>query len=304
MSTDFLRPYGRGGRWTARSTNFELLYPRLANAASLVNTGLAAWTWSIYFQLVAAASMGADFYAHAVHQRLNARPIVTSQLKFAYEVELATGAAGAEVTFARYSDAMAARIVTVGVNDNLVAGRTVPVGPTLIPSGTRISARIRCELADTSVEIQNTIYLAGYDGTPPASDPTYPLDEHLGGANSPHVLSTPSGSLLTLAGGAFPTYGAWLEVIASAAVDTLIWGLQGHGPNSGVLNASRHIQFGIGAAGSEVVYAQLGFPGGTALGCGQYALRRPLLLLAGERLAIRATGQAVNMSAQVLTEEL
>lgn len=280
------------------------MYPDLANAVNAApGAGSGAWVFSVYTQLV--ASTPADFYPNIAHILLQAIPQTAGTKRFVYEVEFATGAAGSEVTFARFSDAVMAAITNVDVNDNINFGRSFPVGPTLIPSGARIAFRIRCELADTAVKMNVTTYLQGYDGpAPPGSDPTYPLDEHLGGASSPHLLATPTGSTLSLGGASFGIgYGSWVEVIASAAADLLVWGLEGY-LSVGAANASRHVQFGIGAAGSEVPHALLGLPGKLAIGVGQYELRRPLLVRAGERLAVRSTGGVTAWNIQVLYEEL
>lgn len=306
VSAVLLRPYGPRGQFAQRTADgFELLYPRLATCTALTNNvGLAAWTYPAnYTQIV--ASTTADFYPNMIHDLVFLQPQTGGTQRVFVEVEIGTGTAGAEVVIARYSLAFGVAITTFNANDNIQIGQSTPMGPTLIPSGTRIAAHARLSVVDTAMNSSVSLYIAGHDTVAPPSDPTYPLDLHLNGAATPMLLATPTGSTLTLVSAAFPTYATPTEVwtAASCTEDRLVWGLQGY-LNAGVSNGNRQVQFGVGAAASEVWYAQLGMPGRAAVGMGRYTFRRPFLVRSGERLAMKGTGINANWVVQVLYEVL
>lgn len=299
----FLRPYGRGGRWTKRTATPQKLYPALAAPVSASTQNVAAWTFTAYTQVVAAVA--ADFFPAMAYLRIQGIPQASGAAHMFFEVEIATGAAGSEVLHSRFSNVVIAAITNFNANDSLTFGFSVPLGPTLIPSGTRVAFRIRCSVSGSTVGfVVAHLYAGGYESLAPDSDPTYPLDEHLRGANSPGLLATPTGSTLSVPRASFPDYAAWTEVWAAAAADSLVWGLAAN-LQSGVTNTGRHVQLGIGAAGSEVAYELIGVPVAVAVGAGLYFLRRPLLVLSGERLALRSSGGgAGSLLTQTLYEEL
>ena len=290
-------PAAAGGGWTRRALNIERLYPDLTGN-SLAIPGAAAWAFGAYVQLSAATA--ADYYPSVIHSMVVAQVIATGVNHALVEVEIATGASGLEVTYAQYSLGLAFN--TTVANPLLVTGWTYPCGPTLIPSGTRIVYRVRISVAATMLGLEVCLYLGGHDA-PPASDLTYALDPYLLGANTPHLLVTPVGSALAVPSTGYPNYAAWQQVFASAPFDLLVWGTS-YALQAGLTSQGKHFQFGIGAAGSEVPYALIGLPSRFNTQAGVQWLRRPLLVRAGERLAVRASGGTRTTDHQIMYEEL
>lgn len=292
---------GGGGGWVKRSTQLELLYPRGAVSANMGISALA-WTFGSYATLTASAA--ADFFPCSAYLFILLRPRSTVFSATQFEVEIATGAVGAEVLYGRFSGSFVGAVSVDGVENLLSLSATFPLGPAKIPSGTRVVCRIRKSRANADVVFSGSrLYIAGYDTSVPASDTTYTLDSYLGGTPSGiDSQVTPLASTLSVPAAAYPTYGAWTEVIASAPRDLLVWGNSVSDASSG-LNGGMHVQFGIGAAGAEVAYSQIGNPAHSGVSAGIYTLRRPLLVLAGERLAVRQSGaNATNM--QIMYEDL
>ena len=297
-----LRPYGKRSAFARRVADIELLYPRDA-VPILVQTTGAAWNWTAYSQLVASTS--ADFWPVAFHLNVIGAPQAAGIARVFAEIELATGAAGSEVPFATIPYAFDANIGTSTPGTDLLGtGFEWPLPPAKINSGTRIAMRSRISVADTVMKLYAAGYLAGYEGAAPSSDLRYPLDQHLRGDFPSELKQTPAGSSLSVPTTGFPTFGAWTEVIASAAADLLVWGIAYTEDASGT-NSSRKVQLGIGASGSEVAYTQVGFPHAvTVLGSGVQRLRRPLLVYSGERLAVRQSGGGNTSQMKFMYEEL
>lgn len=301
----FLRPYRRDG-WTTRQTGtIEIAYPRNADSvAAGVGTGAAAWAWSAYVQI--SASTAADFLPHAVHIMILPRPRTSVFFNSNYEIEVAKGAAAAEVAIATFGGGFGAETPEfVSSASILGTSFTVPISSDLIPSGTRLSFRVRHSVAGTTATFSARIYLTGYDTDAPVSDRTYPLDEQLRGLHNDVLKLTPSGSTTAVtAGAAWGTYGSWVEFIASAANPLLVWGVS-YGDAASISQVGQYTEVGIGAAGAEVTYARLALPGLGLLNSGCQFLRRPLLVLAGERVTLRSTcGTPVAIPHQLMTSDL
>ena len=304
--TDLLRSRPAGGvaaaaGWTRRSTtDLEVLYPTLANARAL-SAGAAAWAFGAYSQC--SAAVAADYYPHGVHLSIQASPNLTVATPVFVEVEVATGAAGAEVPYGTVCLVFTTSLFVADSAPFLNFGLTLPLGPTLVPSGTRLAARCRQSQTQANVGTTVRIYVTGHHTPVPASDATYGLDSYLGGSYAAGSIVTPAGATLAVPTLAYPNYGAWTQVIASAARDSLVRGVS-YDQGAAATNLGRHMQFGIGAAGAEVPYSLIGLPAGSTTGCGIQLLRRPLLLLAGERLAVRQSGGGLTNNHQFLYEDL
>lgn len=295
---------GGGSAFAQRNINNpELLYPRLANAISITNAGLLPWTWSAYNQLVAATV--ADYYPVMAYMRTLVQPQTAGAKHFFYELEIATGAAGVEILHDRFSDALQAGVTNPDPNDVFIYGRSFPLGPTLIPAGTRIAARIQCQLDAALVLLTSRLYVAGYDTVSPACNTLYNLDDVLNGLGNPQIYNDPTAATLSIAASPYPAYGAWTAIptLSPAPKDALVYGTAMRW-NAGIANSDRHVQFGIGVAGAQQPYAQLGTPITSALGAGQYLLHRPLLVLAGEFAWMRQAGGGFATLHQPLLSDL
>lgn len=275
--------------WTKRD-GLENFIPRDATAVVVTNTG-AAWNWSAYSQLI--ASTPAEFIPHGLHLKIKAAPQVAGLVSITYEYELATGAAAAEVLYSRHTGALVG--LTAGAL--IATGLTWPLGPTIIPSGTRVSARVRISLVATSMLLAIGTYIVGYDQFSPVAYSPYQLSPYLNGVNTAQLLITPSGSTLAITPGARPAYGSWVQIFATAPEDLLVWGSSRVENN--FLDRSFVMELGTGAGGSEVARARIGFPSGSVvMNAGVQWLRRPLLVKKGERLVARSSGVAAPVQHQ------
>lgn len=283
--------------WTQRhSDNLEIALPRFADAALPVD-GAGVNVFGAYINM--SASTPSAFTPHALHVHILATTFAVFGLAMTFEFEVATGAIGAEVLYGRVDDI--AGVASNSVLDNyLFYGRSFPFLGPQIAAGTRVSIRFRSRSNDAFVTVAPSAYLVGYEGLAPESDDTYPLDTYLAGVPSTQTLSATTSPGLAVTVAAWPTYGAWVQVIASAPQDLLVYGWEASGVVGNLNNHSHYLQFGIGAAASEVPYAVLPFPGASSYTAGVHWLRRPLLVYAGERLAVRATGNT-TLGADVIT---
>lgn len=291
-------PAAAGG-WTRRGTNIELLYPTLANSTP-ASPGATAWTYGAYGVL--SSGVANDYYPSALHVTFTLQfPIAAGTVLGGFlEIEVATGPSGSEVEIARFTQALNTLFAGTLTSAFIQTGFTFHMGPALISAGTRVVARVRTSLPTSIVNAGIVLYLSGHEAPVPPSDLTYPLDGHLAGDNVAHTRVTPLASVLTLGVTVYPAYTAWKEIIASAPNDLLVRGVS-HVQLFSLGIEGKHIQFGIGAAGSEVAHSLVGCPALFPLGAGFQELRRPLLVLSGERLSFRSAGNGnPNNEYQVL----
>ena len=275
--------------WVSRN-QLCLMYPRDTNSLAVTIADATPWTWEAYTQIV--ASTTEDFVAtHAfIGHRLTM--LTATQQPVTVEYEIATGAATSEVPFASFILQSEKFISNPGASTQAIAAlsQTVRIGPKLIPSGTRIAHRGRMSLADTDCNDILGVYLAGYKGgqVPPFYSP-YSHRAHLTGIHSAQSKNTPSGSRLGVTESAFVSgYGAWTEVIASAASDLFITGIS---KSLSTVGAKHHyFEIGVGAATSEVPIGRMGLPSSTVANSNQQWFPYPLLVKKGERVAIRVKG--------------
>lgn len=282
--------------WVKRD-GLENFIPRDAAANGFTASTGAAWTWSAYQVLIASTS--ADFIPHAIHITVRGLP-QSAAVNFAtWEYEVATGAAMSEVLYSRHTGAL----VAFTTNALISTGFTLPMGPTVIPSGTQVSARIRISLPNTALIVNIGSYIAGYDQFSPVAYAPYQLSPYLNGVNAAQTLSTPSGSTLSITPGARPAYGTWVPVIASAPADLLVWGASSYTITAA--DRSLVLEMGTGPGGSEITRSRIGFPAGAIImNATAQSLRRPMFVKKGEQWLARASGIAQRANFQFFYEEL
>jgi len=288
--------------WARRFGTLEAFYPRNAASAFVQSVG-GVWVWSAYNTI---ATLGSDFVPHLVHLLVRIRLVTTAIDGTHLEYEVATGIAGSEVAIGRFTDAFVGSIVLPGVNTQayLTFGRTLPLGPRVIPSGTRLSHRVRVSNGAAFV-VEMYAYLGGYDGgAAPPLDTVYALQDHLQGDHNARTVTQPSGATLSIMGAAFPNYGPWTPVLASAPQDLLIWGAARRPSVISGGNVSMYMEIGVGAAGLEQPIGRVGFPGGASSSTNLEQLYRPAKALQGERVAARLTGAAATMECTLFWEEV
>lgn len=259
----------------------EDTYPRTTALITPFNAGYS-WAWSGYTTLI--ASTGTPFVPHMLHAQLRFLPQATAYVS--YEYELATGAAGFEVPFAR--TCWAGPVLVSGALDTVFMGvsLSIPIGPKLIPSGTRLAHRARISAASGTSQIMTAASIAGYDGgKAPAAYSPYGHRAHLAGIHGAQSRVTPDGGTISILSG-LSAYGAWVEVLAAASKDLLAWGAT----MSYTVETSARMRFmelGTGPNGFEVARARLPHPQiAYCAGSVQY-LARPFLVKKGERFVAR-----------------
>lgn len=288
-----LRPYARSG-FTKRQATLEKHVPRDANAATPV-PGAAANTFGAYVQLT--AGLANDFYPHGLNLQLGFQSFTVGHAVVIVELEIATGAAGAEVLYAQVVEMLDLFTIAGGADPFTEYGRTYNIGTTKIPAGVRIAARVRISQAVGAVGSAFTLYLTGHEPPVPVTHAEKALDRILPGIGSPQTLVTPWGATTGIAAGAAWAYGAYVDIFNPAPQDLLILGTSWQAPLT-LPNRSRYLALAIGAPGSEVPYAEIPLPARVLFGFGTYQLRRPLLIRSGERVRTAARGGGSTSTCQ------
>lgn len=129
------------------TTNRYLCYPTAAAGITRASSGGAAWSFSAYTVLVPTSTITATYYIAGFCCQLPAASAVTTT--FEYQMELATGATGSEVTIIQ---------IPAVVRNVTAAGYQPPFWcvfpePKQIAANTQISFRFAQSLATTSQTI-------------------------------------------------------------------------------------------------------------------------------------------------------
>jgi hypothetical protein len=267
------------------------------------------WIWSAYSDISAATA--ADFIPVGIALSFNLSAL-TSGLKSCWiEYEIATGTAGNEVTLHRHVMMASNYMVSPGAaTQNLCTTElTIPISPKLIPSGVRVCHRVRISDVIASCTANVRAYLCGYEAAIPACYPMYSSRAHLMGIHKGLTNFYPQGdSFITVTPAAFPNYGSWVEVLPAASVthDLIVRGVAQMQTTQAAGASSLYVEIGTGENPNEVTRGRTAHPrAGTYAQLGvQYFDRRGILVKAGERLAIRATGSTATQKFKVLYEEL
>lgn len=216
------------------------------------------------------------------------------------QVAIASGAAGAEVQIAagglgenvRYDH-------VVGAVARLGYTQTFDFKPVSIPIGTRLSWK---PISSASVGTSISIYLYGYnpqDGFSVVSQYVNP-EKYMRALGTGESFVIPSAATLTVTCDATNwVYGAWVEIHSSMPNDALITGLVN---GKAGLTKYAFAQIGVGASGSEVPLAGIplaGFTGQNGPSPGFRRFMRPVYVKKGERLSVRAKGQASSPAFEV-----
>lgn len=280
--------------WPKRDGTLEVFYPRNAGAAARNTSGLGAWVWTAYADI--AAGIASDFVPTCVHMTIRVNPNVLGISSMIIEHEVAIGAGGAEVTFHQWADSFAFSLTGTGPAAVLSIGRTIPIGPQLIPAGSTIRHRVRASVAAATAYVNMHIYLGGYDGgRAPAHYSAYNLRAHLAGVEGGQSRDVPSGAPVLVDGDAFPLYGAWVQVIDPAPADLLVWGAVRLQETITFGAIHLYLDVGTGALGFEQTRGILAFPSPGFGQCGyQCFVHRPVFVKKGERVAIRITGSGIG----------
>ena len=287
--------------WVSRN-QLVLMYPRDASNVSL-SAGVS-WSWSAQSQIVASSSE--DFVPTHLNVLLRIGAKTDTNQIIIIEHEIATGAATSEAPYATNTYLSEKLIVDTGASTQALSniGITVPIGPTVIPSGTRIAHRARTSLAAADITVGVNAYIAGYQaGAVPARYPMYSYRGHHAGIHKSISKQIPiAGATLPIVESTWASgYGAWSEVIASAESDLFIWSIGKEILSSS--NQASYFEIGVGAATSEVPIGRLGSPGAVYMNSHMQYFIVPLLIKAGERVAIRHKGATTSGQTVVVNYE-
>lgn len=267
------------------------------NAAPVtVTSGAVAWGWSAYSQIT--AGFASAFTPVAVHALVKFTDLITNAYAPLAEFEIATGAAGAEVPYATFHTACVSGMSNPGASTTAFTsiGETWPIGPTAIPANTRIACRIRSSVASASGTVAIGAYLAGFvGGDVPPGYRAYDIDPHWRGIHAGVSKVAPGGASVAITPGAAYAYGSWVQLLASAPKDLLVWAVI-RGDDATMLPANMYLEVGTGAAASEVSRGRLAFPISTFAAVGLQRFLRPIFVENGERVAARAAGSAATIT--------
>lgn len=279
----------------------EICFPN--NDNGVATTPGNSWTYSAWAQLT--ASLATDLILTGVYVykliSATATPIVEK-----VQLSIGTGGAGSETTIAVVTTAIGYTSSAAVETKSIIIGEFLPIMPTRIDSGTRVA--IRSTKSGTGAFGLN-VKIVGYPANsfPPILQPPTPEQwlstmEKAGGSTV-----QPSAGVVTLqTGGTLWTYGAWTQIVASAAADLIITGITA---GDVVVSGGFDMEIGTGAASSEVSHGLLCVVGRTFFpgpGNGYWALSRPIFVKAGERIAGRIRGRPVSQNYDIIlqTQEL
>ena len=263
--------------WVKRD-GVEDTYPRNVNGSARTSSG-AAWNWSAYGQIVASTSE--DFLPISLVANLKLTALVATTSGVIIEYQIYTGLLNEEVLLASFTFAYTHYISNPGADTQgmSVWGQTVPFATKVIPSGTRLSNRIRTSEADTLTIADISTYVYGYKNKAPILYKPYSLRGHHSGINKAVSKIANTGAKINVT-------TSWTEILPSAPTDLLFWG--GAREQNALFGSFSILEIGTGDVDSEVARAKLPFPStGIVGGSGTVTLPLPLLVKTGERLAAK-----------------
>jgi hypothetical protein len=214
--------------------NRQYTAPSAADAVSITPAAVA-WTNSAYAELLAATSATCVLTGVTVHTTHG----VSSSVAYDFEVDIATGAAGAEVVIATVRGYNARSFASVG-NTGPTLCYTLPIPIDNIASGARLSARLRKNnTATTPVWMVAIAYLQK------------PLASTILTTAVAQKALPPAAVGVTVTANATPwANGAWVQLRAASGAALVITGVVFGGPS---VAADYELDLGIGGSGSETV---------------------------------------------------
>lgn len=127
------------------TTNRYLSYPAAASGISRASSGGAAWSFSAYTELVPASTITSTFYIAGLTWAWHT-PVALADTTYEWIIEIATGAAAAEVLAVQIPCSIRSDTLVGYVPSNLIM---LPE-PKEIAANTRLSVRVAYSLATTS----------------------------------------------------------------------------------------------------------------------------------------------------------
>lgn len=246
----------------------DIILPATGTSLALA---YGAGAWGAYKQIVAATP------AALALALINWSKIIT--VTGSHWVEIATGAAGAEVPLCYVGE----HGIIAGAGSSPIVSFSRRVGPYTIPAGTRVAAR---GWVTGGGNAAGHVILSCFNPAPAALwvDP-WP-NTYVGGSR----VTAPVRRDPAVAGWYDPIAITpnWTQIVAVAPNDMLLDAVEWD-PTNGTGGIGNIMEIGVGAAGAEVVFARAAWPGIALFGWieGSMLLGRTVEVLAGERVAAR-----------------
>lgn len=279
----------------------EVCYPNNDNGTG-TTPGLS-WAWSAWNQITASLASDLILTAIAVYKLISATGSPVTGL---IQIQIGTGAAGAETTVAEFTTGIGYTSSNTVETKSMFIGEVLFCNPIRIDAGTRVA--VRSSTSSAAAGIGCNVKLYGYPVSSfgqihrPESVPSLTVTEKAGGS-----VVQPNAAVTTVATGTpLWTYGAWVQVIASAACELVVTGVATGGTT---VSGGFDLEIGTGAAGSEISRSLVPVVGRTFLpgpGWGFWRVARPLYIKPGEAVSVRARGRPVTTNYDIClqTEEI
>ena len=129
----------------ATTTNRYLSYPAAAAGISRASSGGAAWSFSAYTEVVPVSTITSTYYIAGLTWAWHT-PVALADTTYEWIIELATGAAAAEVLIVQVPASVRGDTLVGYVPSNYV----IFPEPKLVAANTRISVRVAYNLLTTS----------------------------------------------------------------------------------------------------------------------------------------------------------
>ncbi len=237
----------------------------LENAATgggVVTASASTNTKGVYAELITSTAYDADGIMVALQQNSTTAGGL---------MDFAIGAAG--------SEQIVMADVIIGQTARLTTYVFIPIS---LPAGSRVAARCQSTVSSQNHAVATHLYRAGLWGPPPG-----------GTIVTLGADTSDSGGQVIDPGGTVDTYGSWAQLSASvgqdiAAVYLMLGNRQNSAPSGQSVNF--YLQFGIGAAASEVVvWGPIRFASSSSGSYGPLpSAWFPVSIPAGSRLVARA----------------
>jgi hypothetical protein len=278
----------------------NVIIPTLA--LPLILSPTASWAWpAAYSQIIDPTTY--PFLLTQLFQQTNMYGSTAVDGSFhceeLFQTDIGTGVATAETSIGTVIHAASSFIVVSGIVDDEASAtggstcaRDVSFGPVVIPSGSRIAARISKSGVTDGTHVSNVgFYLSGYNLTTLDFASAHFLDDlYVRGMRPNYPKPQVSLGSTPVTAGAAWVLGAYAVVTASLDEDYLIRSVAIQ-PKITTATKSAQFDISLGAAGSEVVQARasrVGFSSFSYRGISHIEFKYPFIAYKGERLTIRA----------------
>lgn len=260
---DLIQQWALGGVLYSGATNYDC-YPQGAAATTLTAGGLS-WSPGAAGTLIAAGGITNGFYlTHVSETTLTTAPSTT-------------------ITLSTTSNQNVRQVAFQPDVQTTITPDVIPLVPWLVPASDAVTA----QAASESPSAQSVAYLGVLKKYPQPVPDLMRIDPTVASAIQP---TTPTGTVVTAAAGAWNYTAAPTQLIAATATAILIYSVT----ISSVSAVDFQVSFMTGGAGSEVEFGVFGVPRrvGTALQLFTFALPFPIFVPTGTRIAARSRSSA------------